>query len=627
MGFLSDGKALPWEEAKKWAEFIRTAGLEQFLRIWNTVKDRSGDRLTWGDEIEYILVHVDPNSNSTKLSLRAPEILEELMKDELQNKNPNTCWRPEYGSFMLESTPGFPYTARTPDLLRVQANMELRRKVAEELLEEGERILSLTVYPMMGVGNYTEPAPREDWTPGSSEYSKSLFIQDEIINPHPRFGTLSANIRKRRQKTVDINVPLFKDKNTKPMQYGPEHLENPPPEYLVPPEGALPDHIYMDAMAFGMGCCCLQCTFQCCNIDEARLFYDQLSTLCPVMMALTASAPVFRGYLADTDVRWSVISSSVDDRTREERGLEPLKDCKYVIPKSRYDSISAYISRDSTLTDEMNDLDIPINQEAYDVLVANDIDPLLARHIAHLFIRDPLVIYDKRIKLDPETSSDHFENIQSTNWQTVRFKPPPPKSTIGWRVEFRSMEVSLTAFENAAFAIFVVLVSRVISAFESNFYIPLSKTDENMKRGHRRNAVLNEKFYFRDNCDHDSENSYSEKTIDEIINGKADGFIGLIPLIEVYLDTVKIDPNARLQLDKYLKFIGKRASGEYVTTATWMREFITNHPDYKQDSVVTHQINHDLLEACYQISIGQLEVPNLLPPEEERKLPEGSPAV
>ena len=26
-----------------------------------------------------------------------------------------------------------------------------------------------------------------------------------------------------------------------------------------------------------------------------------------------------------------------------------------------------------------------------------------------------------------------IKNIQSTNWQTVRFKPPPPGSPIGWR--------------------------------------------------------------------------------------------------------------------------------------------------------------------------------------------------
>ena len=38
-------------------------------------------------------------------------------------------------------------------------------------------------------------------------------------------------------------------------------------------------------------------------------------------MALTAASPIHRGLLADTDCRWNVISASVDDRTREERGL------------------------------------------------------------------------------------------------------------------------------------------------------------------------------------------------------------------------------------------------------------------------------------------------------------------
>lgn len=31
---------------------------------------------------------------------------------------------------------------------------------------------------------------------------------------------------------------------------------------------------------------------------------------------------MYRGYLADIDVRWQVISGSVDDRTEEERGLK-----------------------------------------------------------------------------------------------------------------------------------------------------------------------------------------------------------------------------------------------------------------------------------------------------------------
>lgn len=40
----------------------------------------------------------------------------------------------------------------------------------------------------------------------------------------------------------------------------------------------------MDAMAFGMGNCCLQCTLQCCNINEARHFYDQFAVLAPIMV-------------------------------------------------------------------------------------------------------------------------------------------------------------------------------------------------------------------------------------------------------------------------------------------------------------------------------------------------------
>jgi len=39
-------------------------------------------------------------------------------------------------------------------------------------------------------------------------------------------------------------------------------------------------------------------------------------------LALSAAAPIWRGYLADIDCRWNVICGMVDDRTAEERGLE-----------------------------------------------------------------------------------------------------------------------------------------------------------------------------------------------------------------------------------------------------------------------------------------------------------------
>ncbi|RWS20932.1 hypothetical protein B4U80_00417 [Leptotrombidium deliense] len=57
----------------------------------------------------------------------------------------------------------------------------------------------------------------------------------------------------------------------------------------------------------------------------------------------------------------------------------------------------------------------------------------------------------------------------------MRFKPPPLNSYIGWRVEFRPMDVQFTDFENAAFVVFIVLLTRVILTYNLNFLFPISK--------------------------------------------------------------------------------------------------------------------------------------------------------
>ena len=59
------------------------------------------------------------------------------------------------------------------------------------------------------------------------------------------------------------------------------------------------------------------------------------------------------------------------------------------------------------------------------------------------------------------------------------------------------MEIQMTDFENAAFAVFVVLLTRVVLSLNLNFYIPISKVDENMQRAQHRDALQTEKFYFR----------------------------------------------------------------------------------------------------------------------------------
>lgn len=68
-----------------------------------------------------------------------------------------------------------------------------------------------------------------------------------------------------------------------------------------------------------------------------------MAIISPLFLAMTASSPIFRGKLAAVDTRWDVIAASVDCRTPEER--DPTSS-KY-IPKSRYDSISYFISDES----------------------------------------------------------------------------------------------------------------------------------------------------------------------------------------------------------------------------------------------------------------------------------------
>lgn len=193
-----------------------------------------------------------------------------------------------------------------------------RRIIAKEHMDPNEYPITLTTFPQLGLNDCTTP-----YYPPSGGRLRSQFLPDEIANPHIRFPTLAANIRARRGRKVEINVPVFKDERTPWPFKDPtvnHDLHNWPEDDDVRNGAAKENCIYMDAMAFGMGSCCLQITFQAKNIEEGRKMYDQLSPLGPILLALTAATPVYKGFLADTDVRWNQISRAVDDRTPEELG-------------------------------------------------------------------------------------------------------------------------------------------------------------------------------------------------------------------------------------------------------------------------------------------------------------------
>lgn len=119
-------------------------------------------------------------------------------------------------------------------------------------------------------------------------------------------------------------------------------------------------------------------------------------------------------------------------------------------------------------------------------------------------------------------------------------------------------------------------------------------------------------------------------------------FQGLIPILNSYLENMEVDVDTRCTILNYLKLIKKRASGklqgqskifsraksssnsecnsvfcwsetgELMTMAKWMREFVAKHPQYKQDSIITDKINYDLFQKCDRIAKGEEQCPELI---------------
>ena len=400
MGVLDAGTPMAWEEARQHCETVKRGGVEQFINIYTHYKHEASTPFLWGAEIEMFVVELDAHKRTSRLSMRAPAILAEL-KTDIDDPHGAT-WHPEYANWMIEGTPATPYCKASSSLVQVERNMSQRRQEVRKLLKDDEEVLSLPVFPRLGASGFTAdglvPTPE-------GPVSQSLYIPDESIQQHPRFPTLTANIRKRRGEKVMIAVPVFIDKNTADTLakqnaeilkadrvHGSEIVER------------LGDSIYMDAMAFGMGANCLQVTFQASDVKQARTLYDQLAVMAPIMLALTAGSPIWKGMLADTDTRWNIISASCDDRTAHERGLAEPSSQDDKLPqriyKSRYSSIDCFIGESDLNRPEFSDLPVPLDARSLERLLEAGIDERLARHVASLFVRDPLVIYHEKLQQD-----------------------------------------------------------------------------------------------------------------------------------------------------------------------------------------------------------------------------------
>ena len=291
---------MDWADIVPHCNRVRKNGIAQFMSLYHSLALRRRDYLLWGDELEYCVVQFE--QDLATLSLEACKVLEKLQAIE---DDSTSAWHPEYGRYMLEGTPRLPYGHTFADFLCVEDNMRQRfitcnhsRTLASSLLDNKQVVMSLTHFPMLGQGEWCTPYTRSNLFGG---HSHSLFVTDEAIGLHARFRTLTSNIRKRRGSKVQINVPIFIDTETpRPFRESlPLHVqqllqergENIPvslPDYTP---DALEDHIYMDAMCFGMGSSCLQVTFQACSVEQARRLYDQLIPMAPLMLTVPPYPP------------------------------------------------------------------------------------------------------------------------------------------------------------------------------------------------------------------------------------------------------------------------------------------------------------------------------------------------
>ncbi|XP_037042669.1 glutamate--cysteine ligase catalytic subunit-like isoform X2 [Bradysia coprophila] len=592
----------PYEESKKHIPTFRSRAAQQLVTWYEQVRDRTKyNELLWGDELEFTIVSMDSTKKQVKLSLSAHSILDRIRRrhaeENISDDDEGVSWFPEYTKYLIEGIPAQPYDATLEGLLKVESLMKLRKSAVQPYLsDKNDKLVTLTSYPRLGVGEYSRPyiRPNHDEREGDS-------ISDRILYPTSRFNHGSMNFTERRRYFSRLNVPIYQDNDRSPT-WSDSILKF--IESKTPP--TTDNCVVLDHNVFGNGCACLQVTFQNGDFQEALYLHDHLAPIAPLMLALSAAGPIFKGYLLETDCRWYIASYTFDDRTPDERKVK--EDQPSFIPqRPRYGSIPRYMSN---VPERYNDINVPYNDKAYQTFSDSGFDKSVGQFYSHILSYEPFYIPRILMESDaPRETYDEAESILGSTWLSVRVKFPPVNSTMGWRVEFRTMEIQLSDFENAAFAVFMNLLVRTMVEMKLNFLVPISKIDENMTRSQIKDAARQQKFWFRKNIfsqsQTDDENSngnpadtsdeYASLSLDQIFNGEANGFVGLIPLIHRYLDGKDVSAETRSQLNKYLDLVRDKANGTRLTSAQLIREFVLNHPSYQNDSYVSEEINYDLI--------------------------------
>lgn len=415
----------------------------------------------------------------------------------------HSYWMPEYGAWMIEGIPKRPYES----IFEVEKNMIDRRNYISNLLDKNQYIETISICPFLGNLLIKD----------NNLVTESDYISDDYIFPAERFINLTKNIKDKRRKKVEINL----SSNSIPFK--------------------------LDAMAFGMGCCSLQITLQAKSRHHCCQIHDIFSLLGPIFLSLSSSTPIIQGKLVDSDSRWNIISQSTDDRINNDYS-------------PRFSNIPMFLTKEG---DNWNNKLFPKNEEAYEKLLQSGLPDNMSKLFAHILYFEPLVMFNSHFN-ESRLQNNAINTYMSTFWKSVRVKVPYldlPDNT-GWRVEFRVMDLQLTDFENAAFAISALLICKAMIWKNYFPYSMITDIDDDFTCSIEKYSYLKHKFIWNN----------QRMTIKDIFDNN--GEFGLVKICNDYLENNVSDIYEKQLFLKYLDHVHSIASGEKKTTAHRLRNEI-----------------------------------------------------
>jgi glutamate--cysteine ligase catalytic subunit len=87
------------------------------------------------------------------------------------------------------------------------------------------------------------------------------------------------------------------------------------------------------------------------------------------------------------------------------------------------------------------------------------------------------------------------------------------------------------------------------------------------------------------------------------LEGKAaSNYPGLMFLFDRFMTDHEFPKEKAAEIREFLNFQVRRARGEVQTGATFIRNIVRSHPEYKKDSVVSPKIAYDLMGQILQLA-------------------------